>query len=133
MVSVVNNWGTIASKLKPSVQQGIKVVATNIQTYAQQNAHYVTGFMSTNVYANGWWGSDYGQGVEPPNDDVYLLEEVQPENDLQAIVGAAANYSIYQEMGTYKMSANPWFIPAVETAATTFEQDMAQAMAEGLS
>ena len=136
MVSIVNNWSSIAAKLKPALQQGIKVVATNVQVNAQQNAPYVTGFMSNNVYASGWWGSDYGQGGEPPG-DAYLLDEVAPENDLQAIVGAAANYSIFVEMGHHTRSgsfvpAQPWFIPAIEQAASTMEDDMAQALAEGL-
>lgn len=132
----VNRFPELAAKLKPALQTGIKVVAFNVQAYARQGP-YRTGFMDSNIYASGWWGSDYGGGESPPTDDVYLLPEVSPPDDMTAIVGAAANYSAFVNYGHHTrgggfVPANPFFDQGVEQARGTFESDMATALAEGL-
>ena len=136
MVQVINNWSRLASALKPSCQQGLKTVAKNMQGYIQDNAPRLTGFMADNVYVSAWDESDYGQGGEPTG-SAYLLDEAKPDNDTTVNVGAAASYSCWVNWGHHVrgggfVPANPFFDQGVEQAASTFESDMAQALAEGL-
>lgn len=52
-----------------------------------------------------------------------LLDSIQSESkDNYATVHDGVSYGIYNEFGTYKMAARPFFIPAVEKAAPLIEQ-----------
>ena len=127
MTTVFNYFPEIAAVLKPKCQDAIDKTVLAIAADAQGNAPVRTGFMSENVYAVLTDGtSSYGIGSISPPGDSYLLEEVTPENDMQGIVGAAANYSIYVEMGTYKMGAQPFFTPAVMAGETVLDAGLAK-------
>jgi hypothetical protein len=133
MAVVFNHFPQIAAQLKPVLQQGIKTTAKDMVGFASSGAPRETGFMGDNVYMSAHDESTYGQGPAPSKKGAYLLPEVTPGSDMEAIVGAAAYYSIYVEMGHHTRSgsyvpANPWFYPAVELARGTFEQEMAIAL-----
>ena len=38
-------------------------------------------------------------------------------NEARAVVGYDAHYAAYEELGTYKMGAQPYLLPSVQTAA----------------
>jgi HK97 gp10 family phage protein len=117
-----NLFPAIAAGVKPKCQRAIDNTVDAIKDDAQGGAAVRTGFMASNIYSvHTDGGSTYGSSGIGPTGDSYLLEEVKPDNDLQGIVGAAANYSIYVEMGTYKMGAQPFFTPAVYAAGSTLE------------
>jgi len=132
-VTGFNHWPEIAANLKPACQHAVHETASQIQTGAQGGAAVRTGFMQENVYLSDWEGSDYGTGSVAPPGDSYLLPEVTPSDDMTAIVGCAANYSIYQEMGTRFMPAHPFFYPAVEMARLFMDGELAkvESMLEG--
>jgi hypothetical protein len=123
MPTVFNLFPQIAAGVKPKCQLAINNTVDAIKDDAQGGAAVRTGFMRGNVYCVHTDGSStYGSsGIGPPTDEAYLLEEVKPDNDMQGTAGAAANYSIYVEMGTYKMGAQPFFTPAVYAAGSTLE------------
>jgi len=89
--------------------------------------------MADNVYVSGPLSSTYGAGPAPPTDDVYLLPEVKPTDDMTAVVGAAANYSEWVNGGTRYMAAQPFFDQGVETTRGEFETIMTAHLQEGLS
>jgi len=80
--------------------------------------------MQENIYVSDMEGSDYGTGSIAPPGDSYLLPEEKPPDDTSAIVGCAANYSIYLEMGTRFMPAQPFFYPARELARPFFDDEL---------
>jgi len=92
----------------------------------QSNAPVRTGFLRDSCYAVTPDGtSTYGE-ASPPTDDVYLLDEVKPEDDMTGIVGVAANYGIFLEMGTRHMSPRPFFYPGVEAGRAQFEENLGE-------
>ena len=139
-MSDFNRWAELAGKLKPACQKGVKEAAyamkDNIQSGApvgKGEGTYHGGFMRDHVYVSAPGESTYGQGMEPPTDDVYLLPEIKPENDLEAVVGAAANYSEWVNGGTRHMPAQPFFDQGVEQTRSEFEGIMTTALREALS
>lgn len=44
---------------------------------------------------------------------------------LEGAIFTGVDYAPYQEFGTYKMPAHPFFIPAIESVRETFLSDMA--------
>jgi hypothetical protein len=42
------------------------------------------------------------------------------ENDPTAVIGFYVEYAAYQELGTYKMGAQPYLLPAVQTIISQF-------------
>lgn len=133
----VNRWPELAQALKPSLQKGLQATGVLMVGNIQGNAPRRTGFMADNVYVSGPLGSTYGAGGSPSNDEAYLLPEVAPPDDMTAIVGAAANYSIFVDMGHHTRSgsfvpANPFFDRGVEQTRGEFETIMAAELAKGL-
>ncbi len=132
-MSDFNRWAELAGKLKPAVQKGVKEAAYAMQSNIQSGAPVQTGFMRDNVYVSAPGESTYGQGMGPPTDDVYLLPEIKPEDDMTAIVGAAAEYSAFVNYGTRHMPAQPFFDQGVEQTRGEFEGIMTTALREALS
>ena len=121
-----NHFPQIAAALKPACQKAVTNTTLSLKDGVQANAPVLTGFMRDSTYAVTPDGtSTYGQAT-PPTDDVYLLPEVKPDNDMTGIVGVAANYGIYQEMGTRFMAAQPYFYPAVEAARAVLDAELAK-------
>ena len=116
-----NHWPQIAAALKPGVQRAVTNTAKAIRGLASDGAPKLSGWMADNVYTvTPLEGSTYGQAGAPPGpSSAYLLPEQTPPDDMSAVVGAAANYSVYVEEGHHTTNggyvpANPWFFPAVE-------------------
>src|SRR6266851_4412294 len=94
-----NDFSLIAQNLKPACREIITETVIDIADLVQANAPVDTGFMRDAVYYVTPDGvSSYGQ-ASPSNDDAYLLPEELPANDMQGLVGAAANYSIFVNYG----------------------------------
>src|SRR5258708_22182133 len=123
---IFNKFPEIAAKW-PVILHNVVVQTTEIvQQLAVDNAPVRTGFMASNIYTVTSEGSTYGQGQSPPTDDVYLLPPGPGVSDkFTGYVGCAANYSVFVEMGTRFMSAQPFFYPAVEEGRSRFEAALA--------
>lgn len=119
-----NNWGKVAAALKPECQRVVHETAKQWQGWAKSEAPYDTGFMQENIYVSDMEGSDYGTGGTSPPGDSYLLPEEKPPDDTSAVVGCAANYSEYVELGTRFMTAQPFFYPARELARPFFDDEL---------
>lgn len=133
MTTSFNHFPMLAALLKPALQQGITTVTIELAANAVDLAPVDTGFMADSIYTvtpDG--GNTYGQAGTPPGDS-YLLSLVPPPDDMSGIVGVAANYGIFLEYGTRFQPAQPYFLPAVELARATFEEEMTITLSKGLS
>jgi hypothetical protein len=109
MAGSFNHFPQIAAKVKPAVQKIVTETAIGVEEDMRSHAPERTGFLASSIYSvTPGYGSTYGEALAPPGDS-YLLPEAQPD-----IVGVAANYGIYVELGTRFMAAQPYFYPAVE-------------------
>ena len=122
-----NNWGKIAAALHPACADLVANTAEFIAETYSANAPVDTGFMASSAYTITSSGSTYGQNAGSPPGDSYLLPEVEaPADDLTAIAAVAANYAVYQELGTRFDAAQPAFYPAVDAAQTKLDDELAQ-------
>ncbi len=116
----INRFPQIAANLRPVVSQLVRKAAFDIAANAAANAAVDTGFMKNSVYVVTSSDSTYGGGGTPPGDSFLLPEVAAPSDDCTAIVACGANYSVYVEMGTRFMAAQPFFFPAVDAGAASF-------------
>lgn len=120
-----NHFPEIAVALHLELAKVINTTCDALVADAQDRAPVDTSFLKGSIYKVTLDESTYGQGIGPTHSGSYLLPEVEkPNTDLEAYVGVAANYGIYQEMGTRHMPAQPYFYPAIEAAKATFNEQI---------
>ena len=123
MTVVFNLFPLLAKAFRPACQTISSDTARFVEAAAAANAPVRTGFLASSVYSvTPDYGSTYGTHGEPPGDS-YLLPEEQPGGPDDSIVGVAANYGVYVEMGTRFMGAQPYFYPAIEQGAAVFPEE----------
>jgi HK97 gp10 family phage protein len=112
--------------------------AGQVQTRASQLAPVDTGALRNSIYVNNGDASDYSQRVgtaQSLNPDMVALEELDPEfvisvstspgNDSYiSVVGVAADYGLFQELGTSRNRAQPFMLPAALGVQDDFETAM---------
>lgn len=124
-VVVVDKLPEIIAQMHEAVSTIVADTAKKIASEYAANAPVRTGFMASSAYSVTKDGSTYAQGVAEGAPGATLLPEVaKPANDLEAVAAVAADYAAYVEYGTYKMAAQPKFLPAVETAEQAFKHDL---------
>jgi len=129
MIGGFNHWPIIAEGLHDACKGAVAKTAQFITDTYVATAPVDTGFMVSSAYTVTSENSTYGATSAPPGDS-YLLPEVDaPPDDFTAYAAVGANYAIYVEMGTYKMAAQPAFIPAVDAAADELTANMSAAIA----
>lgn len=123
---VYNRFPEIAAKFPEQLHKVVVQTVEITNELASGNAPKRTGFMASNIYHVTSEGSTYGQGMPPPTDDVYLLPQGPGVSDpYTGYTACAANYSVFVELGTRFMSAQPFFYPAVEEGRARFEAALA--------
>jgi hypothetical protein len=131
ILSSINKWLHIANNVKPASQTIVTRTTIAIREAVQAEAPVLSGFLRDSVYSVTPDGvSTYGQ-ASPPNDDVYLLPEEKPQDDLTGIVRAAANYSGFVNYGHHTRSGsmvppNPFFDRGVAAAQGQFDANCTQ-------
>src|SRR5258708_2021715 len=126
-----NDFSLIAQNLKPACREIITETVIDLADLVQVNAPVLSGLMHDSVYYVTPDGiSTYGQ-ASPPTDDVYLLPEELPSNDMQGLVGVGANYSEWVNYGHHTRSgsyvpAQPFFDQAMEQGPAIFEGHMSE-------
>ena len=110
-----NHFPQIVAMLHTTTAEVVRKTAFDIEAEAKNRAAVDTGNMAASTYAVTSESSDYGGGGQ------HLLPPIPAvENDHTAYVAVGANYGIYQEMGTHKMAAHPFLIPALEACREGF-------------
>lgn len=99
----------IAAGLNVNVEQVIKAFAFEVEAEAKTLAPVATGALRASIYTRvkGGGGSQNTQSTDIP----------APGGNVIAMVGSGIEYAIYQELGTSRMSAQPFLGPAVEDRA----------------
>lgn len=125
-----NLFFQLADNLRPACQQIVGNTVIEGAQAVKAGAPVDTEFMQDAVYYVTPDGrSTYGQ-ASPEKKGSYLLDEVTPENDLQGVIGAAANYSVFVDQGHHTSSGSwvppqPFFSQGVEQLETIFNEQAA--------
>lgn len=88
--------------------------AFDVKRTAQPMTAFEFGAMRNSIYVNGTSGgkgSEYGDAVSEAlsrRPGVRILDEVQPNNEFERVVGVAVEYAYWQEL------QKPYLTPAVE-------------------
>jgi hypothetical protein len=121
-----NHWKQLADALHPACADVVAETATFIAETYSATAPRNTGFMADSAYVVTANGSTYGANAGSPPGDSYLLPEVAaPPDDLTAIAAVAANYAVYQELGTVFDAPQPAWQPAVDAAQAKLDDELA--------
>jgi hypothetical protein len=119
-----NHFPQALALLIKGVNEGVGTAADAIAELAGEMAPTQSGFMASTIYVSAQDHDTYGQDVGEAPGDSYLLPE--EDRDGGAIVGVAANYGAYVELGTRFMAPEPFLGPAAETfGAANFEEHFA--------
>ena len=147
-----NHFPQITKKMHTALKQSVWKTARDTKNLIADVAPKDTGFMADSVYVTGAYGSTYGSGVSKAGklkannkgiisrkriqsyvkkaskqrqQEAVLFNEVPPPpDDMSAYVVCGAYYSVYVEMGTRKMAAQPFFYPSVESMRSVFAYEL---------
>jgi len=117
----------IAANLKPKRNKIIRETALRVEDKAKQSAPFEIGALRASGYVKTDKGSGYAsaaaaaQGLRP---EARIAPEPKLRNPGDAIVGFSVEYALYQELGTKKMGAQPYLVPAVESERARFDKRM---------
>jgi HK97 gp10 family phage protein len=134
-----NNTGRLVTQIRQHARATVDTTAGELQVRASQLAPKDTRALSNSIYVNNGDVSDYSERVSVAsglNPDMVALEEIDPEfvisvstspgNDTYlSVVGVAAHYGLFQELGTSNNRAQPFMFPAALGVEGDFEQAMA--------
>ncbi len=121
-----NHFLALAEQEHKAVVGTVKKTAFNVERGAKVNARKKTGYMRSTIYVDAEGESDYGQGAVEAPAGAELLPKESHERDTQAIVGVGASYGIYQELGTSRMPAHPFLVPAMEAERAAFVEALSR-------
>ena len=112
-----------AARRRALVKLGKEAVDT-----ARPLAREETSAMKQGFYYSTDGASSYGEARAKASllrPEAEPVDEHKPDDDMEVIVGGAMPYTLYNELGTVHMNAQPALIPGVEQAASHLD-DAAQ-------
>jgi hypothetical protein len=106
----------------------VRKAAFDVEAQAKARAPVDTGFMRNSLYVVTKASSTYSQASSdtPPPGASLLPEIPKPTDDMTAFVAVGANYGLYVEMGTSRMAAQPYLIPAADMVRPLFIEALAR-------
>lgn len=119
MTADFNHWQALFENIDRNTQALVKKTAGNIKVDAQDRAPRETGFMADSIYVITEEGAE-SQTAAPTRPDQQLFPEIEATPHNEAIVAVGASYGIFPELGTSKMAAHPYLIPAAEDQVMPF-------------
>jgi hypothetical protein len=123
MTTSYNHFPKIASALETALGQVVRKTAfdgqANVQAQIRANGQIDTSFMINSVYTVTDQGSTY-QGGDKAFPEVGPLPE-----KFSAFLAVAANYAGYQNYGTTRITARPFWEPGIEKTQQGFDQALA--------
>ena len=99
----------IAAGLNKSREQVMKKLAFDVEAKAKMKAPVLTGALRNSIYTETKDGGSGGTGTQ---------KLPKPSGNIVANVGPCVEYAAYVELGTSKMSAQPYLVPAVEEVSS---------------
>lgn len=100
-----------------------KLIAFEIEGEAKRRAVRATGAMSNSIYTVTQDYDGYGQASNSAtgaNNKAETQPHPKPAGNVIANVGPAVIYAEYVELGTSRMSAQPFLVPAAESVFNKF-------------
>jgi HK97 gp10 family phage protein len=110
----------------------IRETAFRVEDKAKRMTPLLTGALRSSGYTSTDQGSTHAAGAaeaEGRRPGVGITEEAAPEAAGNAIVGFSVEYALFIELGTSRMAARPFLVPAVEAERPEFER-MAKELVE---
>lgn len=109
--------------IEPQAEALVDKTAFDIQGRAQNNAPVDTSALRNSIYtvtsrSDGYMLASQNAKAANPSAETSPLPE---PGDMEAHVGPSVEYAIYQELGTSRMPAHPYLVPAVEAVRKTWE------------
>lgn len=116
---MINHFPRIAAGLPDACESGVRQVAVEIAVEAAQRAPVDTGALRATCRAEPLSRGDVVDGVTIGGAAWAALAGDVDSTGLRPD-GRTVDYAIYQEFGTHKMAAQPFFFPAVESLRGDF-------------
>jgi hypothetical protein len=105
--------------------QHVRRTAFAIERDAKMRAPVDTGALRASIYTVTHGTSGYSRGIRSVarrrGKSAQAPSIGSPASPLEAIVAVGVNYGIYVELGTHKMAAQPYLIPAAEAHRKAFQ------------
>ena len=109
-----------------AIVDAVRETAKAAKADGQAQSPVDTGYMQSSFYVDAEDFTDYAENVLTAPAGAELLPAEHHEKDTQAVIGIAASYGIYLELGTEKAPAQPSLAPAVEAARDTLLEKLSQ-------
>ena len=131
-----NRTAQVIAQLTQGVNNAVTDSANDLATLASQLAPVRTGALRNSIYVNNGTNSNYTSSVATArslNRDLVPLEELDPEFVIPlagqnsgnlAVVGVAADYGIFLELGTAFHAPQTFMLPAAEAVSDDFDNRM---------
>ncbi len=116
-----NRFPELAAQFGPILSQIVKKTALDLQGQAASRAAVDTGFMKNSIYVVTSDTSTYGNAGAPQGDSYLLPEVAAPSDQYTAYAAVGANYAVYVNYGTRFQPAQPFWEPAIDAVAPSFE------------
>jgi len=128
-----NHAAAMAANLRKLLGQVVRKTAFDIEAGCKARSRVDTGAMRAGWYtstfdANGFEAAAAAAQSAGGKDVKLVTPSAYPADDLEAIVGNAVEYAIYNEMGTVHMSAQPMLGPSVDAVLEGFFQGIERAV-----
>lgn len=118
----------ILANLETNTTDAVRAVAFAVEAKAKPKTRLDTGALRSSIYTRvGLARTPLPEVVGDP----VRVELPRPENNATAHVGPSVEYGIYQELGTERMSAQPYLGPAVAECVNELERHMRNVVTDG--
>jgi len=114
----------VAAQMQRTLGKIVRKAAYDCQAAAQATVVVDTGFLKNSIYTISKGYSTYqsasGKAGRKNSDAEMLPEEPHPTSSTEASCAVGANYGVFVEFGTSRMSAQPYLTPAVAKVQPEF-------------
>jgi len=114
----------IERELLPKAEALVNKTAFDVQGRAQNNAPVDTSALRNSIYTVTRQSDGFqvaASAAQAQNPKAEIVPIPSPIEELAAHVGPSVEYGIYQELGTVRMGAHPFLVPAVESLRLTWK------------